>query len=244
MYQLAIHYREQIGDHMEQISFVVTNLGKADVFLGYEWLQYHNPSINWKTLQLVLDRCQTWYKRVIRGGEPEEIEDDYDELEEGEKYLFVNLEEKAWRRVETKSETVEKEFEKRIPQQYWQFKELVFDKKAFDELPPQWPWDHAIELVPGAILKDCKVYSLSIKEQEELDKFLDEYLKTGQIRLSKLPCIVPFFFVKKKDGSLYPVQDYCQLNEVTIKNKYPLLLIQELIDKVKRATYFIKLDIQ
>ena len=165
-------------------------------------------------------------------------------MEEGEKYLFVNLKEEAWRKVETKSETVEEEFEKRIPQQYWQFKESVFDKKAFDKLPPQWSWDHAIELVLGATLKDCKVYPLSIKEQEELNKFLDEHLKTGWIWLSKSPCAAPFFFVKKKDGSLCPVQDYRWLNEVTIKNKYPLSLIQELIDKVKRATYFTKLDIR
>ena len=127
----------EIRDHMERISFAVTDLGKANVFLGYEWLQHHNPSINQKTSQLVLDRYQTWYRRVIRGGEPEEIEDDYDELEEGEKYLVVNLKEEAWRRVEIKSETVEEEFKKRIPQQYWQFKESVFDKKAFDELLPQ-----------------------------------------------------------------------------------------------------------
>jgi len=50
--------------------------------------------------------------------------------------------------------------------------------------------------------------------------------------------------VKKKDGSLRPVQDYKQVNEVTIKNKYPLPLIQELIDKVKGAQFFTKLDIQ
>jgi len=58
-------------------------------------------------------------------------------LEEEEKYLFVNLEEEAWKIVETKSKTMEEKFEKKIPQQYWQFKKLVFDKKAFDELPPQ-----------------------------------------------------------------------------------------------------------
>jgi len=46
----------EIGDHVEQISFVVTDLGKANVFLGYEWLQHHNPSINQKASQLVLDR--------------------------------------------------------------------------------------------------------------------------------------------------------------------------------------------
>jgi len=50
--------------------------------------------------------------------------------------------------------------------------------------------------------------------------------------------------VKKKDGSLRPVQDYRRLNGAMIKNKYPLPLIQELIDKVQGAKYFTKLDIQ
>jgi len=57
-------------------------------------------------------------------------------------------------------------------------------------------------------LKDCKVYPLSIKEQKELDCFLDEHLKTGDIRPSKSPYAAPFFFVKKKDSSLRSVQDY------------------------------------
>ena len=54
----------------------------------------------------------------------------------------------------------------------------------------------------------------------------------------------PFFFVKKKDGSLHPVQDYRRLNDITIKNQYPLLLVSELIDQLKKAKYFIKLDIR
>lgn len=54
----------------------------------------------------------------------------------------------------------------------------------------------------------------------------------------------PFFFVKKKDGALRPVQDYRRLNEMTIKNRYPLPLISELIDKLKGAKYFTKLDVQ
>lgn len=53
----------------------------------------------------------------------------------------------------------------------------------------------------------------------------------------------PFFFIKKKDGSLRPVQDYRKLNEMTIKNRYPLPLIQELIDKLKGSCYFTKMDI-
>jgi len=99
-------------------------------------------------------------------------------------------------------------------------------------------------LIPNATLKDCKIYSLNIKEQEELDKFLEEHLKSGRIRPSKSPYATPFFFVKKKDGSLRLVQDYCRLNEAMIKNKYSLSLIQELINKVRGARYFTKLDIR
>ena len=54
----------------------------------------------------------------------------------------------------------------------------------------------------------------------------------------------PFFFIKKKDGSLRPVQDYRKLNEMTIKNRYPLPLISKLIDKLSNAKIFSKMDIQ
>ena len=54
----------------------------------------------------------------------------------------------------------------------------------------------------------------------------------------------PFFFVKKKSGDLRPTQDYRQLNDMTVKNRYPLPLIRELIDKLKGAKWFSKLDVQ
>ena len=54
----------------------------------------------------------------------------------------------------------------------------------------------------------------------------------------------PFFFVKKKYGKLQPVQDYRKLNEMTIKNRYPLPLIKELVDHLKGLRIFTKLDVQ
>ncbi len=54
---------------------------------------------------------------------------------------------------------------------------------------------------------------------------------------------LPFFFVKRKDGKLRPVQDYCKLNKMTIKNHYPLPLILELMDKLRGTKYFSKLNI-
>jgi hypothetical protein len=54
----------------------------------------------------------------------------------------------------------------------------------------------------------------------------------------------PFFFIKKKDGRLQPVQDYHRLNEITIKNKYPLPLISELIDQLSNTKIFSKMDVR
>ena len=120
----------------------------------------------------------------------------------------------------------------------------MFAKESFDELPPSQLWDHAVELLPGDHVIDCKTYNLTLDEQKELDDFLDENLKSGRICPSKSPFASAFFFVKKKDGRLRPVQDYRKLNNITIKNRYPLPLISELIDKLKTAKYFTKLDIR
>ena len=168
-------------------------------------------------------------------------------IEDGEKVLFVNLEEEAWRRKElnirSKSKDLE-QVEENIPKEYKDFNDQVFSKTVFEKLPDWSKWDHTIELTPNATLKDYKVYLLNVKEQKELNKFLEEHLKSEQIQPSKSPCVAPFFFIKKKNGSLQPVQDYRWLNEITIKNKYLLPLIQELIDKVRGAKYFTKLNIQ
>jgi hypothetical protein len=98
----------------------------------------------------------------------------------------------------------------------------VFSKESFDALPDHKPWDHAIELVPGEKPAGCKVYPLSPSEQKELDTFIQENLELGRIRPSKSPMASPVFFIKKKDGALRLVQDYCALNAMTVKNKYLL----------------------
>ena len=120
----------------------------------------------------------------------------------------------------------------------------VFSKESFDTLPDPKPWDHAIELIPGERQSSCKVYPLSPSEQKELDAFLQENLKSGRIRPSKSPMASPVFFIKKKDRTLQLIQDYWALNVITVKNKYPLLLISKLIEKLQGAKYFTKLDIR
>ena len=119
----------------------------------------------------------------------------------------------------------------------------VFEKKDFDTLPEWRPWDHIIKMTPDFKPTDCKVYPLTRDEQKALEEFLDENLHTKRIRPSKSPMASPFFFVKKKDGKLQPIQDYWKLNEMTIKNRYPLPLIKELVDHLKGSKIFTKLDV-
>jgi Reverse transcriptase (RNA-dependent DNA polymerase) len=90
---------------------------------------------------------------------------------------------------------------------------------------------------------DCKIYLLGPGEQDKLDVFLEENLSSRRIRPSQSKVASPFFFIKKKDGRLRPVQDYRKLNKMMIKNHYPLPLTHELIDRVKGSKFFTKLDI-
>jgi len=119
----------------------------------------------------------------------------------------------------------------------------MFAKEDFDILPEHRKWDHAIELTPRVEPKLSKVYLLSPLEQAKLDSFLEENLCTRWIRPSKSPIAAPVFFIKKKDGLLRLVQDYRALNAMTVKNRYPLLLISELISQLHGARYFTKLDV-
>ena len=85
---------------------------------------------------------------------------------------------------------------------------------------------------------------MNLKEMEACKEFIDENLKAGKIRKSQSPQASPFFFIQKKDGGLHPCQDYQYLNEHMVKNTYLLPLISTLIDKLKGAKYFSKMDVR
>src|SRR5712672_1586904 len=121
----------------------------------------------------------------------------------------------------------------------------VFSEEATQRFPELRIWDHAIELKPGApSTLPGKIYTLSQLELQELAKIIKEHLAKGYIRPSKSPYAAPFFFIKKKDGKLRPVQDYQCLNEWTIRNHYPLPLIPQLINRVRMKKLFTKFDVR
>lgn len=110
-------------------------------------------------------------------------------------------------------------------------------------LPPKRAIDHAITLEPHSHPPSRSIYKMSFLEMEELKKQLDELLEKGFIRPSLSPYGAPVLFVKKKDGSMRLCIDYRALNKLTVKNKYSLPRIDDLLDRLHGATVFSKLDL-
>ena len=93
----------------------------------------------------------------------------------------------------------------------------MFEQVASKRLPEHGKWDHAIDLNPDFVPRDCKIYPKNPREQTIQDKFLEENLRKGYIQPSKSPMASPFFFIaKKEEEALKPCQDYRILNKVMI----------------------------
>ncbi len=130
-----------------------------------------------------------------------------------------------------------------VPALYSEFKS-VFEKANADQLPPHRDYDLDIPLVPGKQPPFGPIYSLSLAETHALREYLDDNLQKGFIRHSKSPAGAPILFVKKKDGSLRLCVDYRGLNSITVKNRYALPLIPDLLERLRDAKIFTKLDLR
>ncbi|XP_041810033.1 uncharacterized protein lrfn4b [Chelmon rostratus] len=120
----------------------------------------------------------------------------------------------------------------------------VFNKARATSLPPHRPYDCAIDLLPGTSPPKGRLYSLSAPEREAMKQYIQSSLAAGIIRPSSSPAGAGFFFVDKKDKTLRPCIDYRGLNDITIKNRYPLPLMFSAFELLQEATFFTKLDLR
>ncbi|KAK1681488.1 hypothetical protein QYE76_042336 [Lolium multiflorum] len=111
-------------------------------------------------------------------------------------------------------------------------------------MPPDRDIEFIIELIPGTGPIAQRAYSMNPAELVELKKQLDDLLAKGLIRPSASPWRSPVLFVDKKDGASRLCTDYRKLNDVTIKNKYPLPKIEDLFDQLTGAVVFSKIDLK
>jgi hypothetical protein len=111
-------------------------------------------------------------------------------------------------------------------------------------VPPDRDIEFMIELLPGTPPISKRPYRMPVNELVELKKQIAELQSKGFIRPSSSPWGAPVLFVEKKDGTQRMCVDYRSLNEVTIKNKYPLPRIEDLFDEMKGASVFLKIDLR
>ena len=121
--------------------------------------------------------------------------------------------------------------------------EDVFADELPDNLPPEREVAHTIDLEPGATPPHRAMYRLSYSEKLEVERQIRELLEKGLIEPSSSPFGAPVLFVPKPDGSLRMCIDYRALNKLTVKNRYPLPRIDELLDSLQGSTVFSGLDL-
>ena len=115
---------------------------------------------------------------------------------------------------------------------------------APDVVPLHFQVKHSIDLIPGVPLPNGPVYRRSLMENEEIKRQIQELLQKGHIRPSSSPYGSPIVLVQKKDGTWRLCIDYRALNKITVWNRYPIPQINDLLDQLKDAKYFSKIDLK
>ena len=216
-----------IGGKRHNLKLDITDISTHNVILGIPWLRASNPRVNWVTGQLQWDTpgSESVNEKRVK------VTPSHDTTKKGALRIYV---------ITKEPKPVHNE---RIPEEYLQYGKLFSDELETG-LPIHGKWDHEIPLKPGTEPRFHKIYPLNEEKSKALDKYLEENLRKGYIRPSTSPAGYPILFVPKKNGKLRMCVDYRQLNEITIKNRYPLPLMAELQDKLYGAKYFTTLDLK
>jgi len=238
--EVNVYYKS----HVERMRMDVCDLGKTDVILGMLWLQAHNLEINWEIGEVKMTRYPLLCRRNTKLEKRQKAKKGKRVviLEEEKMVRWAMEDKEDWGR-DKEVEVDHKKIEEIVPKRFLKWRK-VFGKMESEKMPTRKIWDHAIDLKETFKPRKRRIYPLSKNEREEVQNFINNQLKKGYIRPSKSPQMSPVFFVGKKNGSKRMVMDYHNLNNQTVKNNYPLLLITDLIDNMRSKRVFTKMDLQ
>jgi hypothetical protein len=237
---LAQHFT--LGTYSDTTHFHTTDLqGDFDVILGMPWLTQRNPLPDWKARTLTVRHRG---RQHVLSPVPPTTTDNiflsataFKAFARKDAYVFsLNI-----------SQTTTPDTPPNLP---WlqalltTFKDVLPPNDQPLPFPPPRKIDHNIDILPGSKPPNRPIYTLSQDELAELKRQLTDLLDRGLVRPSISPFGAPVLFARKKDGSLRLCIDYRGLNNITIKNSYPLPRVDEMLDRLHGATIFSKIDLR
>ncbi|KAJ3685964.1 hypothetical protein LUZ61_015128 [Rhynchospora tenuis] len=230
-----------LQNHVLQGKVRLLNIQGYDLILGMDWLAQHGPmTIDWQLGQLQL--FQSGKPMVFQvQNEVAEVKlcqaqlQSTKELKKGSLMLLAHI------MVVHDCPPVAIPVSPQLQSVLLEF-DHIFQEPS--ELPPKRSIDHAIPLQEGSKPVSIRPYRYSYFQREEIERIIEDLLVNKFIKPSTSPYSSPVLLVKKKDNTWRLCIDYRQLNEVTIKNKYPIPIIDDLLDELKGAAYFSKIDLR
>ena len=250
----VVHTPYSMGSHTSDEVFHLCALSESlpfDAIVGRKWLTRQNPRINWRTGSMTLANLSTSsvgrWTRVAPVHPPA-----------GVNSLLVTA--LQFRRAASKpdaqvfgvyltslageeSTPAANPLQTRLNEVLKRFPKALPEGDYAPPYPPERAVQHTIELKPGSSPPSRPAYRVSPPEAEEMKRQVLDLMERGCVQPSASPFGAPVLFVKKPDGSLRMCVDYRALNSATIKNKYPLPRIDDLLDKLGGAKVFSKIDL-
>ncbi|CAI7811544.1 unnamed protein product [Closterium sp. NIES-53] len=219
----------------------VTNIKGLDLILGRDFLKKFNPEINWVTRTASIYNQDRRFPLPNWSNTGDILEETLARFEKDVKQTMAGF--VALVTNEDEGERKMLELQPAIQKLLEEFEDVLPDDLP-DQLPPYRTHQHEIIEEPGSKPTFRAPYRLSPTELADMKKQIEYLLDKGLIRPSTSPYDAPVLFTPKPDGSLRMCIDYRALNKQTIKNKYPIPRIDNLIDQLRGATVFSKLDLR
>ena len=224
-------FRLRTRSHIETIVMDIMSTGQHSLILGMPWMEIHDPWIKMAEKDLIFTSryCQENCLNIdphVEIQQPPGTEEDAN-IFNVDGTMFTDLREY-------------------VPSKLYEYLDAFNDRKAKKMPKDRGVWNFPIDFIDGweqKLPKPAKRYRLTEAEQRAELETLQELLDAGMIRPSRSPVAAPTFFVPKKDGSKRYVVDWRGINAITIKDAYPLPLLDDLLEMAQGATIMSKFDL-
>jgi hypothetical protein len=227
-----------MGEYVLNSPMLAIPMGGVDVVLGVQWLQsLGTVAFNFLELFMKFSLDGKEFELRVNTGKPSKLISSHGMtklLKKGHHGVIAQL---CLVEVHTPQSAISPYLQK------------VIDKhsKVFEDipkgLPPTRDHDHAIHLIPGSVPPNIRPYRDPYGQKSEIERMIEELLEAGIIRPSQSSYSAPVVMVHKKEGSWRMCPEYRELKKITLKDKFPIPVIDELLDELHGAMYFTKLDL-